>query len=137
MRHIKISRGPSTNDGTFGKMVLDDNTTFFTGELPWDNNKNRTSSIPVGTYICKWILSPKHGHCYQVTNVPNRDMIEIHSANFMGDVSQGKISQLLGCIALGLNIGPLEGQQAVLQSKVAISNFEHNMKEEDFELTIV
>jgi hypothetical protein len=69
-------------------------------------------------------------------------MIEIHSANFMGDISLGKTSQLLGCIALGKNTGklaPISGgptQTAVLQSKVAIAEFEANLKAEDFTLTI-
>lgn len=137
MRTVKLTRGPSTDDGTFGKFVLDDGTSFDCLELPWRDNTNRFSCIPVGTYICTWIDSPKHGPCYQVTNVPGRDMIEIHSANFAGDVTKGKICQLLGCIALGLSIGSLQGQMAILQSKIAIANFEQNMNQVDFELTIV
>ena len=137
MRYAKLTRGSSTDDGTIGKFILDDDTTFFSLELPWRDNVNRLSSIPVGTYICTKINSPKHGVCYQVTNVPGRDMIEIHSANFAGDITKGKISQLLGCIALGTGTGILQGQNAVLQSKLAIQQFEDKMNWEDFELTIV
>jgi hypothetical protein len=142
MRTATLTRSPSTDDGTFGKLVLDDGTTFFTGELPWRDNKNGTSCIPPGpeessiVYLCKRIDSPKHGPCYQVTGVPHRDMIEIHSANYMGDSTKGKICQLLGCIALGMSIGILNGQMAVLRSKVAIAAFEKNLNEENFELTI-
>lgn len=137
MRKVTLTRAGSTDDGTFGTFVLDDGISFVSGELPWKENKSRISCIPSGVYICKWINSPKHGPCYQVMDVPHRDMIQIHSANFMGDVSLGKIAQLLGCIALGKSAGVLQGQMAVLSSKVAISEFEKNLKEEDFELTIV
>jgi hypothetical protein len=131
MRKAILTRGPSTDDGTFGKLVLDDGTTFFTGELPWDNNNHGTSCIPPGpggnpvTYTCKWIFSPKHGECYEITDVKNRDKIEIHSANFMGNTAKGKLNQMLGCAALGKSIGVLEGQK-----------FEDNMNKVDFELTI-
>ena len=63
-------------------------------------------------------------------------MIEIHSANFAGDASKGYISQLLGCIALGLSVGVLNGQLAVLNSKGAIADFEAKQNKEDFQLTI-
>ena len=143
MRSATLLRNPSTDDGTFGTILLDDHSSWSTGELPWRDNKNGLSCIPTGTYTCSWINSPKHGPCYQVTNVPSRSMVEIHSANFMGDTTLGKTSQLLGCIALGKNTGklaPIDGgpsQTAVLQSKVAIAEFEANLNAEEFTLTIL
>jgi hypothetical protein len=137
MRIAILARNPSSIEGTFGVLLLDDHTSFSTGELPWKNNESKVSCIPPGTYTCKIIQSPKHGKCYQIMNVPDRDMIEIHSANYMGDVSLGKHSQLLGCLALGKSIGMLDGQMALLSSKVAIAEFEANLKDEDFELTII
>lgn len=144
MRRAILLSNPSTDDGTFGVLMLDDNTIFRTGELPWRNNSKGASCIPPDphsnnsiTYVCKWIVSPKHGECYLVTGVSDRDMIEIHSANYMGDANKGKITQLLGCIALGKTVGMLDGQMAVLQSKQAIAEFEANMAKEDFELTII
>ena len=136
MRNATLFRNPSTEDGTFGVILLDDHVSFSTGELPWKDNQAGVSCIPVGTYLCKWITSPRHGECYQITGVPFRDMIEIHSANFMGDTTKGKLSQLLGCVALGKSVGWLEGQTAVLASKQAIQEFENNLQQEDFELTI-
>ena len=132
-----LIREPSTDDGTFGLIVLDDETTFHTGELPWRNNDRGASCIPTGKYICKIINSPKHGKCYQVMDVPHRDMIEIHSANFMGDKSLGKQSQLLGCIALGKETMVSNGQKGIASSRVAINQFMDNLKDEDFELTIM
>ena len=134
--NVTLTRAPCTDQGTFGTFVLDDHTTFFSLELPWKNNDHGASSIPPGVYNCHWIYSPKHGECYQVMNVPNRDMIEIHSANFAGDVNKGYVSQLLGCIALGMSIGILNGQLAVLNSKGAISVFELTQNKQDFQLTI-
>jgi len=142
MRTAVMKTKPSTDDGTFGLIVLDDGLSFATGELPWKNNDHGKSCIPAGTYRCHWIRSPKHGWCYQVMDVPGRDMIEIHSANFMGDVDRGKVSQLLGCIALGLSIGELtpspnqEAQTAVLHSKDAIATFDDALQTRDFMLTI-
>jgi hypothetical protein len=148
MRFASIISRPSTSDGTFGELIIDDGTVLKCGELPWHNNAGGISCIPATEkgkpYLCKWFNSPKHGWCYQVYGVPNRSMIEIHSANFMGDAALGKVSQLLGCIALGKKLGGLETfqgsgkyQMAVLQSKGAIAEFEDNMKHEDFFLTVI
>ncbi len=134
--NVVLTRAPSTDQGTLGMFVLEDGTTYHSMELPWRDNQNGLSCIPPGEYTCHWILSPKHGECYQVMNVLNRDMIEIHSANFAGDVNKGYISQLLGCIALGMTIGILNGQLAVLNSKGAIAAFEAKQAKQDFQLTI-
>lgn len=141
MRTVNLMRNPSTDDGTFGVLLMDDHTSFSTGELPWKNNDHGTSCIPTGTYVCTWFNSPKHGWGYLIKDVPSRSMCEIHSANFMGDISKGKVSQLLGCIALGKSIGPLGttpgvSQMAVLASKVAIAEFDAKMNKEDFTLVI-
>jgi len=63
-------------------------------------------------------------------------MVEIHSANWAGDVSLGKHCQLLGCIALGKGVGVLEGQNAILSSKTAMAEFESLLNKEDFTLVI-
>lgn len=133
---VTLTRAPCTDQGTFGTFALEDGATFYSLELPWRNNDRGTSSIPPGVYNCHWINSPKHGECYLIMNVPNRDMIEIHSANFAGDANKGYVSQLLGCIALGMSIGILNGQLAVLNSKGAINTFETRQDKQDFQLTI-
>lgn len=137
MRSAQLISDPSTDDGTFGVLTLDNGLAFHTGELPWKDNASGVSCIPAGTYRCEWINSPKHGECYQITGVHGRSMIEIHSANFMGDTSKGKHSQLLGCVALGKGLGELEGQMAVLQSKVAVREFEAEMQKEPFILSVI
>jgi len=140
MKKATLIRKPSTDEGTAGEFVLDDGWTCASIELPDRGNINRFSRIPNGIYTCHHILSPTHGWCYQVMNVPNRSMIEIHSANFAGDVQKGYVSQLLGCIALGSSIGHLDAgggeQMAVLHSRDTVAEFERRMGGKDFELTI-
>lgn len=62
-------------------------------ELPYKDNQRRISCIPKGRYTVVKRVSPKYGNHFHITNVPNRDWVLIHSANFS--------SQLLGCISVG------------------------------------
>lgn len=62
-------------------------------ELPDLNNQKRISCIPEGIYTVIKHNSPKFGQCFWIQNVPNRDEILIHAANYKSD--------LLGCIGVG------------------------------------
>ena len=62
-------------------------------ELEYNDNKKRISCIPSGTYIVVKRTSAKYGEHFHITDVPNRDFILIHSANYS--------RQLLGCIGVG------------------------------------
>jgi hypothetical protein len=64
-----------------------------TVELPWKENKFRVSCIPEGRYevVRRW--SKKYGNHFWVKDVPSRDLILIHVANYTRD--------LLGCIGVG------------------------------------
>jgi len=100
---IFIYRLIGTNKETLGKL------SFFNGlrsyiydslELPWKGNKNNISCIPTGTYHWHKYLSPDHG--YEVVlleNVPGREGIEIHVANY--------VQELLGCIAIGIGMADI------------------------------
>lgn len=140
MKIFTLIRKTSSEEGTFGELYFNDDLVCYTLELPWHNNINKYSCIPLGQYTCHWIDSPKHGMCYQVMDVPNRSMIEIHSANFAGDVALGYASQLLGCIALGMGIGELDAgggeQKAILRSRDAVKKFEDLAGGEDITLII-
>ncbi len=48
----------------------------------------------------------------------------------------GYRSQLLGCIALGLKIGRIYGQVAILKSRKAMHKFESHLAGQSFLLTI-
>jgi hypothetical protein len=106
------------------------------GELPKRDNIRGMSCINAGAYMAEWMLSPTHGWCYHILGVPNRSEIEIHSANFCGDRFLQKKCELRGCIALGKDIGMLDGQTAVLSSKEAIREFHEKMNGETFQLII-
>ena len=136
MRKATLKRTDKGDYGVFGVFELDDGTIFASGELPWRDNQHGISCIPTGAYICKQIDSPKHGKCYEVMNVPDRSMVEIHPANFCGDTLLGYKSDLLGCIGMGKGIGVIEGQKALISSRLAVSQFEANLNGSDFELTI-
>src|ERR1700752_56692 len=117
-----LYRAESTDEGTFGTIILQDGWTCFTGELPWRDNKSNISCVPPGSYAVMPFTSSTHGKCLKLENVPNRTDVEIHAGNWCGDVSMGYDSDLLGCIIVGTNVGPLgpDGQKAVLNSKVAL-----------------
>ena len=136
MKTVKITRKRHLIEGMFGDLVIEDGWNCKTGELPWRDNQRNISCIPQGVYICKWIFSPKHGGCYELQNVPNRSNIQIHSANFCGDEELELRCELLGCIALGSDIGKLYGQLAVLNSRTITHTFNSHMGGLDFELTI-
>src|SRR5208337_1783860 len=137
MRKGTLTRIKFGDSGTFGTLVMDNGHRFITGELPWRDNKSGLSCIPIGIYKCAYLNSPKHGMCYHVTNVEGRQDVEIHSANFMGDKEKGLHCELLGCIALGLTMGRMSGQDALFSSRDAITAFHTDLDGELLELTIV
>ncbi len=113
---------------TFGVMQYAGNK-WFTCERPWKDNENNVSSIPTGSYLCRWTLSPRlKRFTYEVLNVPGRSGIRIHSANFP--------SQVLGCIALGQKYGQMDGKQGVFSSVTAIRQFEIALNKQEFTLEI-
>jgi len=132
-----LIRGPSTDDGTFGKFHFGEHIVF-SGELPDRDNACNISCIPVGEYLCKWTYSPRFKRgMYLVTQVDGRSGIRFHTANYMGDVNLGKKNHLAGCIALAMKTGIMGGQRAILNSRTAIRKFELWGDGEDFKLEIV
>ncbi len=136
MRAARITRGPSTDEGTFGNLVTDAGNHYHSGELPWRDDQPGLSCIRPGTYRCSLYDSPTHGLVFKLQNVPGHTYVEIHGANWCGDKLKGLKCQLLGCICLGTDIGELEGQRAVLHSQKALQLFMDEMGPDDFELTI-
>ena len=122
-----LKRGPSTDEGTFGRLTFFKDTVR-TRDLPWRDNKPQRSCIPPGAYQCQIVNSPKFGRVYEVKAVPGRSHVLIHPANLAGDASMGWTTQLHGCIALGERIGALKNnagqmQAALLVSRPAVSKF--------------
>lgn len=129
MKSATITRGPSTDEGTFGTLSTDDGLlTVNTLELPWRDNAKGHSCIPTGEYKAIWHNSPSKGWVYMLTGTEPRTDILVHSANFAGDTDKGFQSELLGCIALGKIDGKLKNshgnlQRAILTSKMACNQF--------------
>lgn len=77
--------------------VLDENLqavfSCFTLELPWKENRQNISCIPVGRYQVVPRYSEKYSHHLHILDVPGREWILIHEANY--------VHQLRGCIAVG------------------------------------
>ena len=128
MKLVKLNRTLSKPDGMFG-MILCGNTKWFTCERPWLNNQHGISCIPKGTYTVKWNFFPRAKKFdYMVQNVPKRDGIFIHSANFPYQVE--------GCIALGTSIGVMDGKRGVFGSVTAVRQFNEALNKEDFKLEV-
>ena len=116
MKTVFLVRIESTDQGTFGNLECE-GIKFHTLELPWRDNKNDISCIPVGVYKCKMTFSNRFKRMlYLVEGVQGRFAIRIHSANLAGDKAKGFRSHLNGCIALGEKRGTMDGQQALLVS---------------------
>lgn len=139
---LTLKRFTTSDQGTFGKLYLNDAFVCYTGELPEKAgnpsvpNERRTDCIPRGTYDCAMRPSAKFGRAYEVKNVPNRTAILIHAGNMCGDISKGFKSDVEGCIILGTNIGKLYGQDAVLNSRQALDRLKLLTSGKPFELTI-
>lgn len=120
MNLVKLIRSPSSDQGTFGRLVFGAST-LHTLELPWRDNLPQKSCIPVGSYTCQIVKSPKFGKVYGVMNVPKRSNVLIHSANFGGNSDLGYTTQLQGCIAPCRSLGYMRNNAGVMQAAGLIS----------------
>lgn len=132
-----LKRIDSSDHGTFGILSVS-GLSWFSGELPDRDNKPNESCIPKRTYKAVWSFSPRFKrNMFLIESVPQRAGIRKHTANFMGDSSKGLKKQLNGCISLGLKLGWMEGQKALLLSSPAIRQFEAHMNGQPFLLEII
>ena len=146
-----LIRQTSTDMGTFGRLLVPGWTQSpYSGELPWRENKVKMSSVPTsewcvdrgrclpeGLYRCVMRLSGHLGWTYWLTNTPDRTFCLIHPATYMGDTEKGFRTQLQGCISLGYSIGMMDGQLAILRSRVAVVGMQDFLQRQPFNLRIV
>ena len=137
MEHnVQLYRLVRGDQGTQGILFYND-FMCHTLELPWRDNSRNISCIPGNeSYDVTIKLSPKYGQVYWVKKVPNRSFILIHSGNWGGDVRKGFKTHVNGCILLGQKRGLLQGQVAVLNSRITIKRFMAKMALEPFKLQI-
>ena len=117
---VRLVRGPSTDQGTFGRLVFGGQM-LHTTELPWRNNTRQLSCIPPVAYTCALVNSPKFGHVYGVQAVPGRSHVLIHAANLGGDTAQGWSTHLHGCIAPAEKLGAIRIPSGRMQRAGLIS----------------
>lgn len=93
MEKVFLNRTDYQDRQTLGYLVYLNKEICKSLELAWNNNNSKISCIPIGEYkvIRRW--SNKFNNHFYLTNVPGRDFILIHNANYH--------YQLLGCIAVG------------------------------------
>lgn len=114
--NLKLIReyDPEKTDG----VIYDDqgNKICYSLELPDLQNQHKISCIPEGIYHFHKFLSPHLGSVFRLENVPNRDLIDIHTGNTVLDIE--------GCILVGTRRGvqPIKGKiyPAVLDSHTAL-----------------
>ena len=100
---------------TLGIIYLNDKT-WFSLELPWENNEPNVSCIPAGTYPAFFRISPSRGtRVLQLSDVPGRSYIQWHPGNYT--------HQIKGCLLPGKgmkfldndNIPDVTGSRQALQ----------------------
>lgn len=94
------------NNETLGTLVIFNGeellVTLRSLELPWRDNLNNISCIPEGTYDCEKVVSPNHGLCVLLKDVPNRTAILIHAGNFAasGDALKGPSEKTISVLKI-------------------------------------
>ena len=129
MKHILLQRISDDGIQTLGKAVIQDEhgnvyLRFVTLELPWKNNQRLISCIPPGEYEMFRRHSEKYGSHFHILNVPGRDMILIHTANFK--------RELKGCIAPGASHFDIDadGNKDVTSSRATLAQLQRELPEE-------
>jgi hypothetical protein len=136
METVFLIRGNATWEGISGFLIFMGNL-IHTGELPWKGNKPNLSCFPRGEYKVVMRISPKYGKVYHVTGVQGRSYILFHQGNFFGDKTRGYRTNTAGCVMVGMKKGKLDGQKAVLASRLARTKFEITMGFEPFILKVM
>jgi Family of unknown function (DUF5675) len=112
---LTLIRQPEGDGAIAGDLFVGE-TALMTLELPWRNNLPDASCVPLGKYDLIPYNSPAHGPTWCLENTElkvmgcdilstdqiargYRSMVELHAANWS--------TQLLGCIALGLDDQPM------------------------------
>ena len=155
-----ILRGASTNDGTPGRLTIENGWTCDTIELPWRNNKTGVSCINADTYRARLWESSKLGcaqdialtcvdgrqinlrhFVYRLEDKHGRRDCLIHNGAFAGDTALGEETHVHGCTIVGRTYGVATrddggGQQmAILYSRPVLAELIKQTRGEDLEIT--
>ena len=126
---ITLKRIAQDKGGTFGVLLEGGAPFALTAENPWAGNRPEVSCIPRGRYTCRRMRSPRFGETFEVASVPGRTHILFHRGNTPEDTR--------GCILVGNRFGILQGNVAVLSSRVAFRKLMERLEgKEKFNLLI-
>jgi hypothetical protein len=118
--NLQINRTILTSLSTIGDFLIDSAFAYCSLELPWNGGKNlqKLNCILPGTYELIITRSPHLKYETPILlNVPMRDDIRIHIANYPEDI--------LGCIGIGLS----RGLDFIGQSRLAFDDFFPRLQE--------
>lgn len=107
-----LKRISTSDKGTFGVLLEGAIPLCVTCEDPWNDNHKGDSCIPAGKYHCVPHNSANHPNTWEITNVPNRTAILIHSGNSIADTQ--------GCVLAGSEFGLVNDMPIVAESKKAM-----------------
>jgi len=125
---IILQRLTTSDQGTFGVLIINNKPCFTTLELPWNNNQRNISCIPLGVYHAVKMFSEKFQKTvFVLEDVPGRDLIEFHIGN--------KIEDTEGCILLGMQYSLVEN--AIVVSRLAFNEFMNMMPSEGFTVSVI
>ena len=110
---VQLIRDQSDDTGTFGRLIYDSSVVAYTLELPWKDDRPDVSCIPLGTYQVIPHNSHEHPNVWEITNVPNRSEILLHSGNFLSDTK--------GCLLAGDSQVIINGKKMVTDSVATIN----------------
>lgn len=118
------------NKSTVGEIILPGHAPLYTLELPWRDNKQDVSCIPVGVYYCKLDYSSKNKLwgplAFELQEVPGRSQIQFHILN--------RPRETRGCIGIGRYFRP----NFIYESKNAMKIFmDYLYYLKEFEVEIV
>ena len=91
---------------------------FYSGvmlELPVNANTREISRIPEGVYNCTQHRSPRHGLCFSINNVYDRENVLIHIGNY--------VYQTKGCVLPGSSFQDInaDGLMDVVNSRQTLN----------------
>ena len=135
MKILTLDRTCQNAYGTYGTYIYDYSPVCQCFELPWRNNDPQVSCIPPDLYLVSPHVSPNHGECYHIENVPGRTNVLIHAGNIDDNT--------LGCQLPGLYNGWVwskkdkRNEWGVCGSRTAMERLEKILgRENDFWLCI-
>lgn len=123
--NLELRRTGFSDNSTMGELYLDNEFLCYTLELPYRDNQQFRSCIPVGKYGLEARGSDKFGKTYEVENVPTRTDIIFHRGNFPKDTK--------GCIL----VGDSKGKNSVNNSRKTMRILRERLRGYDsLELTV-